>query len=287
MLFAATDRFVADKLTLLRRDGPAPTPALIALFEHLDQAGTRPTLLAARAGVTRPSMTELVARAAALGLVERRPDPDDARARIVAFSASGLVLQQRLRAGVLGAERAMARAVGTPFLRQLKMQLAEYLAADDAAPTPLALGNPAWRRWSIGRVMPTAARRFAGDTLAVVRAQGFAPVSEATLGLCRLLDREGTRLTTLAERARMTKPAMAELVARAEAIGLVSRHADPQDGRARTIRFTDQGFRLLDAARTGVGVAERRLAAIVGEPFVAELIEQLSAYAAASSRPMA
>lgn len=282
-MFAATDRFVADKLALVHRDGPAPTSALATLFEYLDQAGTRPTLLAARAGVTPPSMTELIARAESLGLVERRPDPLDARVRAVAFTASGLILQRRLRAGVLGAERAMARSVGQPFLRQLKAELARYLAKDAAVPPPLAPANPAWRHQSIGRAMPTAARRFAVDTLAVVRANGFAEANEAVLGLCRRLDRDGTRLTTLAERARMTKPAMAELVARAEAIGLVSRHPDPQDGRARLIRFTPRGLVLLDAARNGVAVAERRLAAVVGELFVAELIERLSAYAAAAA----
>lgn len=283
VLFAAADRFVADKLALVRRAGPAPTPALAVLFEHLDQTGTRPTLLAARAGVTGPSMTELIARATALGLVERRADPGDARARLVAFTPDGLVLQQRLRAGVLGAERAMARAVGPLFVGLLKGRLADYLAQTGPGIAPLAPDNPAWRRRSVGRVLPTAARRFAGDTLAVVRARGFASVNEGVLGLCRHLDRDGTRLTVLATRARMTKPAMAELVARAEAIGLVDRQPDPRDGRARAIRFTPRGDQLLDAAHAGVVAAEARLAAAAGAAFVAELVQRLSAYAASVS----
>ena len=287
-LFSATDRFVADKFALVRRDGHAPTPALAVLFEQLDQAGTRQTLLAARVGITRSSMTELVDRAELLGLVERRPDLLDARVRVVVFTPLGLALQQRLRAGVLGAERAMAREIGQPFLRQLKAELGRYLAAESVALAVLAPANPAWRHRSIGRVMPTAARRFAADTLSVVRACGFADVSEAVLGLCRRLDVDGTRLTALAEQARMTKPAMAELIARAEALSLVSRYPDPLDRRARTIRFTRQGLRLLDAAREGVREAERRLTDVTGEPFVAELIKRLSAYAATSSpRPRA
>ena len=279
LLFAAADRFVADKLALMSRDGPAPTPALAVLFEHLDQAGTRPSLLATRAGVTRSSMTELIARATALGLVERRPDPDDARARAVGFTPAGLILQRRLRAGVLGAERAMTRAVGAGFVGELRAQLTAYLVARGVAPS-LAPDNPVWRRWSIGRALPAAARAFARDTLGVVRARGFASVSEGVLGLCRELDRDGTRLTTLAVRARMTKPAMAELVARAEAIGLVERLPDPRDGRARAIRFTPAGLDLLDAARDGVATAEARLAAVTGEAFVAALVARLSAYAA-------
>lgn len=280
VLFTAADRFVAVKLTLLRHDGPAPTPALAVLFEQLDQAGTRPSLLAMRAGVTRSSMTELIARAKALGLVERRADPADARARLVAFTPAGLRLQQRLRAAVLGAERAMTRAIGAAFVGRLRVQLADYLA-NDAVAASIALDNPSWRRWSIGRALAAAARLFARDVLAAVRAHGFAEVNEGVLGLCRLLDRDGTRLTELATRARMTKPAMAELVARAQAIGLVERQPDPRDGRARAIRFTRRGLRLLDAARAGVAEAEGRLAAVTGDVFVAELVERLSAYAAA------
>ncbi len=279
VLFAAADRFVADKLALLRPNGPVPTPALAILFEHLDQGGTRPSVLAERAGVTRSSMTELIARAIAMRLVERRPDPDDARARAIAFTPAGLVLQQRLRAGVLGAERAMTRAVGTVFVGRLKAGLSDYLAADGIGPS-IAPANPAWRRLSIGRALPSAARLFARDTLAVVRRHGFGEVNEGVLGLCRLLDGDGTRLTELARRARMTKPAMAELVTRADALTLVERLPDPTDGRARAIRFTPHGFRLLDAARTGVAEAEARMVAVTGAPFVVELVAGLSAYAA-------
>lgn len=277
MLFTAGDRFVADKLTLMGRDGPTPTPALATLFEHLDQAGTRPSLLATRAGVTRSSMTELIARARALGLAERRPDPHDARAHLIAFTPAGLRLQQLLRAAVLGAERAMTRATGAAFVGRLRARLADYLVA--VAPS-IAPDNPRWRRWSIGRALSAAARLFARDVLAVVRTHGFAEVDEGVLGLCRLLKRDGTRLTDLATRARMTKPAMAELVARTELIGLIERTPDPRDRRARVIRFTARGQQLLDAARAGVAEAEGHLASVVGQAFIAEMVEKLSAYAA-------
>lgn len=55
----------------------------------------------------------------------------------------------------------------------------------------------------------------------------------------------GSRLTELASRAGMTKQAMAKLVDALEDIGYVHRVDDPADGRARLVRLSKSGFRLL------------------------------------------
>lgn len=52
---------------------------------------------------------------------------------------------------------------------------------------------------------------------------------------------EGIRLTELAERAGITKQAMSELVLDLEQLGYLVRTADPHDGRAKLIGFTDKG----------------------------------------------
>jgi DNA-binding MarR family transcriptional regulator len=59
---------------------------------------------------------------------------------------------------------------------------------------------------------------------------------------------EGIRLTALAERARMTKQAMAELIADLERLGYVRRAPDPDDRRAKRIELTDRGWQAVDAA---------------------------------------
>ena len=59
------------------------TPAHSAVFENLDPGGTRLTDLAARARITRQSMSELVSVLEQRGYLERQPDPADRRARIV------------------------------------------------------------------------------------------------------------------------------------------------------------------------------------------------------------
>jgi DNA-binding MarR family transcriptional regulator len=55
------------------------------------------------------------------------------------------------------------------------------------------------------------------------------------------LDPQGTRLTTLGERARMSHQAMGEMVDELTRHGFLERVPDPADGRARLIRPTARG----------------------------------------------
>lgn len=59
---------------------------------------------------------------------------------------------------------------------------------------------------------------------------------------------EGIRLTELADKAGITKQAMSELVIDLERLGYLERTADPQDARAKLIRFTDKGRGAVEAA---------------------------------------
>ena len=56
------------------------------------------------------------------------------------------------------------------------------------------------------------------------------------------LDDTGTPVARLAERAQMTKQAMAELVAHLEEHGYVVREPDPADRRAKLVIPTDRGL---------------------------------------------
>jgi len=93
----------------------------------------------------------------------------------------------------------------------------------------------------------------------------FIPVEELFhTALITNLDAEGTRLTTLAERAGMSKQSMEQLARELERRGYVSRKIDPTDKRAFLIRFTNRGRRLLADARSAKDELEAEYAALLG-----------------------
>src|SRR4051812_8201069 len=81
-----------------------------------------------------------------------------------------------------------------------------------------------------------------------VRSAGF---DDLTLAQCRIgqrLNREGIRVTDLAEQAGVTKQTAGALVDELEAGGYVMRKPDPADARARLVVLTDRGQRLCATA---------------------------------------
>lgn len=65
------------------------SPAYPPLLANLDTEGSRIGALAQRAGVTRQAAGQLLVEIEAAGYVTTRPDPDDGRATVVAFTAKG------------------------------------------------------------------------------------------------------------------------------------------------------------------------------------------------------
>ena len=279
LMFAATDALVRDKLRVMRAGGAElASEALMALLLNLDREGTRLTALAQRAGQTKQSMIELVDKAAALGVIDRRPDPGDLRAKIVHLTPAGIGLLGLLEQGIRTAEERFTAIVGAAFIDRLKRELGSYAEVADADP------EGTWRQHNAGRLLALAARRFARDLLRVVHQRGHREVTDVLLALFRNLDLAGTRLTDLAARARMTKQSMRELVDRAEALGLVERRPDPADRRAKTVLFTAAGLAMLDEVRRGVGEAEAQLAALVGDAFMRTLKRRLTDYLLVAER---
>jgi DNA-binding MarR family transcriptional regulator len=64
-------------------------PAHLRLFPHIDWDGTRITELAERVGTTKQAVGQTVSELEAAGLLARRADPSDQRARLVVFTARG------------------------------------------------------------------------------------------------------------------------------------------------------------------------------------------------------
>lgn len=99
------------------------------------------------------------------------------------------------------------------------------------------------------------------------------------------LSPEGDRLTDLAERARLTKQAVGEVVADLERLGYVKRSPDPADGRAKIISLTPRGAEVQAAGRRIMEAVEARWAERYGAERVAVLRGLLEEIAASELGP--
>lgn len=98
----------------------------ITVTRNLDLAGTRATELARRAGITKQSISELINQLEAGGIVQRKPDPADGRAKIVTFTQAGLDWLKAFGAALRHAEEQMATELGHARYKALKESLKAY-----------------------------------------------------------------------------------------------------------------------------------------------------------------
>ena len=139
----------------------------------------------------------------------------------------------------------------------------------------------ALRSRHIGRLLLQAHRAFSARAADKLRQRGYANLTMAHIALLPHLDADdGVRITTLAERAGMTKQGMGQLVQDLERQGYVARERDPEDGRATLVRFTTPGLGLLDDAVAVVGEVEAEFAAVLGPGRFAGLRDALAALVA-------
>lgn len=84
LLLAAYQQTASELLGALARAGHTSIRHKHgAVFANLDAEGTRPSVLAERAGITKAALGELVDELERLGYVGRQPDPTDRRAKLV------------------------------------------------------------------------------------------------------------------------------------------------------------------------------------------------------------
>src|ERR671917_2922307 len=82
------------------------------VLQYLDDRGTRVSVLAQRAQMTKQSMAELVAHLERHGYVERVPDPADGRAKLVRATARGAEVFAVVRAFIAEVDARLDERMG-------------------------------------------------------------------------------------------------------------------------------------------------------------------------------
>jgi DNA-binding MarR family transcriptional regulator len=131
-------RFDARVLTLMAHNIDVPlalsnlaargqvSAAHIHITRHVALEGSRLTDLAEAAGMSKQAMGDLVTQCEAWGIVQRLPDPSDARARLVCFTQAGAQWLKAFEDAVAQAEAEFRQEVGEDVARVVGFGLEGY-----------------------------------------------------------------------------------------------------------------------------------------------------------------
>lgn len=109
---------------------PEQKPSFGNVMEQLDfQDGMRLTDLAEGAGMAPQSIGELVDQLEDIGMVERRPDPDDRRVKRVYVTKKAKKAQRAAFGAVMASDERVAALIGADRLADLKADLERIIEA--------------------------------------------------------------------------------------------------------------------------------------------------------------
>jgi DNA-binding MarR family transcriptional regulator len=121
------------------------------------------------------------------------------------------------------------------------------------------VGGPS--RANVGFELAKASQRWNELLYEEFSARGFGEVRPAYGSiLLPLFEEDGLRMGALAERARLSKQTMTTVIRLMEEVGLVTREADPHDGRAILVRLTARSREFAPVAGQVVAELEGRVA---------------------------
>ncbi len=127
--------------------------------------------------------------------------------------------------------------------------------------------------------LPRLLREFFRDydrrVLQGIAERGYADIRPSHSQVLSNLGTGSVRVTELAERARVTQQAMGKLLKELERLGYVDRAIDSSDKRAKEIRFTPRGLKLVEDALEVVEEVREYYAGKIGVRRLTDLEDRL------------
>ena len=117
----------------------------------------------------------------------------------------------------------------------------------------------------LSHLLLTAFRSLDAEIGRGLQDRGISDLRPSQAAALLLVDRAGTRLGDLSQRAQVTKQAMMQVVDDLVSLGLVRRVPDPADARAKLVKLTAKGLRQRAEARRALASVDARIRRRLGD----------------------
>ncbi len=128
---------------------------------------------------------------------------------------------------------------------------------------------------NVGVLLFVSYRAMENRVFQAIADAGFTDLTSAQARLLQRIGPRGTRLTSLAEQAQVTKQTAGFLVDQLAAAGYVERTPDPSDARARLIRIAGRGLAVCSIADGVVRQVEAEWSTHLGAERWATMLDAL------------
>jgi len=247
-----------------RRAGFAP------LFSAVWETGIPQVRLARRLGVSAQAASQTVSLAVRAGYVERRPNPDDGRSKLVVITDRGRRFVEHGAVAIVDRTARYEGLVGTSRLRRFRRALTLLLRGLGLDPDAGLVTTMEPRSDLVAiPVLAEAATRALREAM-VDRGHGSLRATEH--GILIQIGSDGARASEIARVQRVSRQAISALLHEIETSGYIDRHAVAGTKHGVAFVLTTRGQEVVDDYVDGIDAIERRYLAVLGSVRFAEVV---------------
>ncbi len=220
------------------------------------------TAIAGELAISNQACSQLANLAEAAGYLERRPNPEDRRSKLVMLTSRGRALSEQGIRIVLECESEYQVLVGPSRYRRFTAALVELyqgLALPAHADSALTTGASQ----SIG-VLPLVSVKLQQVLMEATIARGHAGLKMSHAQVLAIIGPAGARIHEIARIQRVSRQAISATSQDLEALGYLQRQPDPRDRRGVVLTLTSRGEGLIADSVAALDELERRFRDIVG-----------------------
>lgn len=218
--------------------------------------------IASELGISKQACSQLANLVEGVGYLERRPNPEDRRSKLVMLTPRGRGLVEHGVRIILESESEYAALVGRDSYRRFTCALAE-LYQGLGLPTHADPALTAAASRSVG-VLPLIAVRVQQELMQATIARGHEGLKMSHAQVLPLIGSGGGRIHEIARTQGVSRQAISAISQELEALGYLRRQPDPRDSRSVVLELTKRGAALIRDSVAALGELERTLRDIVG-----------------------
>lgn len=210
----------------------------------LAQGQIRMNALAERLGMSKQLCNQALKPLEQLGVLERIPDPDDGRAKLVVLTTRGWELIERAGAIIESIEQQLLQVLDEQELseiKQLLLQLSKAADIKDAEIVPLV------------SLMSILSRHFERQLMHLTGEQGFVGLQMSYAQVLNYMQPAvSPSISALAQINHVSVQAISRICTALENEGYIVKQSDSEDRRVKVLKLTDKGEALFHASLSSV-----------------------------------